>query len=73
MNTDQFEAALYVYCRRRPFSRFLIEFTSGAQALIKHPEVVRRRGIFYVLRSTDGGFTAFAAESVSRLLDVPPP
>lgn len=71
MNSDQFDAALQAFCRRRPFRAFLIEFTSGAQAPVRHPEVIRRRGIFYVLRFPDHGFAAFAAESVSRLLDAP--
>ncbi len=71
MNADEFAAALYVYCRRRPFRRFMIEFTSGVQAEVKHPEAIRRRGLFYVFRGTDGGYSVFVPESVARFLDVP--
>jgi hypothetical protein len=39
MTQNQFDAALRGFCRRRPFRAFLIEFTSGAQLLIGHPEV----------------------------------
>jgi hypothetical protein len=38
MTKDQFDAAYRAFCRRRPFRAFLIEFTSGAQLLISHPE-----------------------------------
>ncbi len=71
MNVDQLDALLRAFCRRRPFRTFLIEFTSGAQVRIVHPEVVRKEDLFYVLRFPDHGYTGFPAESVSRLLDLP--
>lgn len=71
MTPAQVDAAARAFCRRRPFRAFLIEFVSGTQMLIRHPEVIREAGEFYVARSPDGGFVTFAAESVSRLLDVP--
>lgn len=71
MNADDFDTALFVYCRRRPFRKFIIEFNSGAQVPIKHPEAIRRHGISYVLRATDRGFSVFVPESVTRLLDIP--
>lgn len=71
MNSDQFDAALKAYCRRQSFRPFVIEFTSGAQVLVKHPEVVRRRELFYVFRAPDGGFSVFTAECVTRFLDTP--
>ena len=70
MNSDQFDAALQAFCRRHPFRPILIEFTSGAQIQIRHPEVIRRDGILYLLRFPDHGFAGFAAESVCRLLDM---
>jgi hypothetical protein len=73
MTSDQFDAALGAYCRRRPFRSFLIEFTSGSQVLITHPEAVGPKGGLYVNRRPDAGYEAFAAESVARLLDVPTP
>jgi hypothetical protein len=71
MTPEQFEAALGGYRRRRPFRAFLIEFTSGSQLLVPHPEAVRPEGELYLMRRPDAGYEAFAAESVARLLDVP--
>ena len=71
MTTDQFDAALRAFCRRRPFRAFLIEFTSGNQLLIGHPEAVRNDANLHVMRCPDGGYVVFAAESVCRLLDLP--
>jgi len=59
------------FCRRRPFRAFLIEFTSGAQLLIGHPEAGRNEADIYAMRGPDGGYVVFAAEGVSRLLDLP--
>ena len=72
MSPAQFETALRGFCRRRPFQSFLVEFTSGNQMLVPHPEAIGPRGGLYLLRRPDGGYVAFAAESVARLLDVPP-
>jgi hypothetical protein len=63
MTNDQFDAAYAGFCRRRPFRAFLIEFTSGHQLLIGHPEVVRREADLYVMRCPDGGHVVFAAET----------
>jgi hypothetical protein len=73
MTREQFDAAYRAFCRRRPFRAFLIEFTSGNQLLIGHPEAVRNEGQLYVARCPDGGYVVFAAESVSRLVDVSTP
>ncbi len=71
MTINEFELALRNFCRRRPFRSFLIEFSSGHQMMARHPEAVDlRRGLF-VLRSPDGGYAVFAAESVVRVLDFP--
>ena len=73
MTEDQFDVAHRGFCRRRPFRAFLIEFTSGAQLLISHPEAVRNEAELYMMRCPGGGYIVFAAESVGRLLDVPTP
>jgi hypothetical protein len=70
MTKDQFNAAHRAFCRRRPFRAFAIEFSSGAQLLIGHPEAVRDETQLYVTRCPDGAYVLFAAEGVSRLLDV---
>ena len=71
MTKDQFDAALRLYGKRRPFKPFLLEFMSGNQILIGHPEAIRNEGIIYTMRRPDGGPMVFAAESVARLFDVP--
>ncbi len=71
MTSEQFDAAHRAFRRRQPFRAFLIEFTSGAALLIGHPEAVRQEAQLFVTRCPDGGYVLFAAESVTRLLDVP--
>jgi len=73
MTTAQFDSAYAGFCGRRAFRTFLIEFTSGNEIPIGHPEAVRRETNLYVMRRPDGGHVVFAAESVSRLLDAPTP
>ncbi len=71
MTMDQFDAAYRAFCGRRPFRTFLIEFSSGSQLQIAHPEAVRNEDVLYAMRRPDGGHVVFAAESVVRLLDPP--
>jgi hypothetical protein len=71
MSKGQFDAAYRAFCRRRPFRAFWIEFISGEQLLVGHPEAVRKEADLYVMRGPLGGYVIFAAESVSRLLDLP--
>jgi hypothetical protein len=71
MTPTQFVAALGAFSRRRPFQVFSIEFTSGNLMPVRHPEAVRQAGELYVWRGADAAYALFAAESVSRLLDVP--
>jgi hypothetical protein len=70
---DAFDAACRAFCRRRPFRAFLLEFSSGSQILVGHPEAVRSAANLYLMRCPDGGYVVFAAESISRLLDEPVP
>ena len=71
MTMAELEVCLRWYTRRRPFRPFLMEFTSGVQAVIPHPETIVVERELYVLRHRDGGYTVFPAESVTRLLDLP--
>lgn len=73
MTRDQFDAAYRAFAQRRPFRAFAIEFTSGSQLLVGHPEAVRKEKLWYVTRCPDGGYVVFAAGAVSRLLDIPMP
>lgn len=70
MTPAQLDLALRWYCRRRPFRSFAIEFNSGTHILVPHPEAVDPRSGLYIMRRPDGDYVIFAAESVSRLLDV---
>jgi hypothetical protein len=54
MTNDELDASLRAFSSRRPFRHFTIEFTSGSQVQVKHPEAVRRRDTF-TLRSADAG------------------
>jgi len=72
MSPVQFEAALRGYCRPRRFKPFLIEFTSGYQMLVPHPEAIGPTAGVYLMRRPDAGYETFAVESVARLVDVPP-
>jgi hypothetical protein len=71
MTQDQFDSACRAFVRRRPSRAFLIEFTSGKQVLVGHPEAVRNEAQLYLMRCLDGGYVVFAPDGVSRLLDVP--
>jgi hypothetical protein len=71
MTSDELDLALRWYARRRPFHAFLIEFASGNQEHVGHPEAVDTKRGLYVLRLKDGGYSVFAAHSVTRLVDEP--
>lgn len=68
MTHEQFEIAHRGFRRRRPFRAFLLEFDSGAQLVIGHPEAVRGEGQLYAMRCPDGRHVVFGAENVSRFL-----
>lgn len=38
MTEEQFSVSLHAFSRRRPFRHFLIEFFSGQQVKVRHPE-----------------------------------
>jgi len=42
MTPFQFDVALSAFCRRRPFRKFVVEFTSGNKVGVRHPEAIRR-------------------------------
>jgi hypothetical protein len=71
MTPDQLDAALPGFCRRKRFHPFILEFNSGQQLLIPHPEAIGPKGELYLMRFPDGGYVAFTAEDVTRLFDNP--
>src|SRR5882757_10801851 len=69
MTSDSFRAALRVFARRRPFKPFVIEFMTGQELLIKHPEAVSLRGELVVYGSPKGTHRFFDSDSVCQLTD----
>src|SRR5437870_2309570 len=71
MTKAQFDTAYQAFRQRRPFRTILIEFMSGSELPIGHPEAVRKEGDLYLTRCADGTYVVFPAEAVCRVLDVP--
>jgi hypothetical protein len=71
MSEDELKAALQAYRSRRPFRPFLIEFSSGSEVLVPHPEAVDHRGALFHYRGPKRAQSLFTAASVCRLLDLP--
>ncbi|MBI2808792.1 MAG: hypothetical protein HYX68_27735 [Planctomycetes bacterium] len=71
MTSKQFDTVFRAFCNRRPFRKCCIEFTSGQQVIVLHPEAIRREGDLYAMRTPDGGSVVFAADSVVRFIDPP--
>jgi hypothetical protein len=71
MTPEQFDVAYRGFRKRSPFRPFLIEFNSGNQALVPHPESVADVAGLYTLRSPEWRLRLFAADSVARLLERP--
>jgi hypothetical protein len=46
MTKEQFDTLFRAFSKRRPFRSFLIEFLSGAQMTVPHPEAAARRMMF---------------------------
>jgi hypothetical protein len=72
LTDQQLAASLGGFSRRRPFRQFLIEFSSGAQIEVRHPEAVAPSAGVWLLHEPNGRWIAFASSSVCRLLDAPP-
>lgn len=70
MTDEEFDAANQAFRRRTPFRPYLIEFVSGGDLSIVHPESIRKEERLYVARRPDGGFELFTAEGVSRVIDI---
>ena len=43
MTNESFAEALRLFCKRKPFRPFFIEFLTGDRMVIPHPEAVTRR------------------------------
>ncbi|MBY0232246.1 MAG: hypothetical protein K2W96_23450 [Gemmataceae bacterium] len=67
MTREELDRILRIAARQRPFHPYILEFVSGGTVLVKHPELVVRRGIFYLYQASDGDWRLFASASVSHL------
>ncbi len=71
MSDAELQLSLRAYGRRRPFRPFLLEFTSGAQVIVHHPEAVGPASTLWHYRGPQNAQALFASSSVCRLLDLP--
>ena len=71
MTEDELTVAFRAHGSRRPFRPFLIEFNSGAVALVPHPESIDHRGPLFHYRGPNRAQSLFTAGSDCRLLDPP--
>ena len=69
MTSDNFQAALLAFARRRPFKPFVIEFMTGHELLIKHPEAVTLRDELGFYGSPQGTHRLFDSQSMCQLTD----
>ncbi len=70
MTDKELEAALRAYCQFRPFRPFLVEFVSGKQVLVHHPDGIARFSESWLYRGPKKTQSVFPSSSVCRLLDV---
>ena len=59
------------YGRRRPFRPYFIEFMSGAQVQVNHPDGVAQFRTLFLFRGRNRTRSVFPSASVCRLLDLP--
>ncbi len=71
MTTDNFVRALKPFVRRRPFRPFVIEFITGEQLLVTHPESVYMHGELFVHVNPKHRQRIFDSNSICQLLDPP--
>ena len=70
MKEETFERVLNAFNRRQPFKPFVVELVSGAELTIDHPEALVYRAGAAMHIDSQGNFTLFDNEGVSRLKDV---
>jgi hypothetical protein len=69
---NNFVRSLRAFCRRRPFSPFLVEMVSGTVLRVPHPEAVRLYGEVAMYTAPDSTERLFDCTSVCEMYDVPP-
>jgi hypothetical protein len=72
MTLDNFNIALRAFTRRNPFAPYIVQFMSGDEVVVRHPEAIRMTGEVFQFTGTDNRKRLFDCESVCQLLDLPP-
>ena len=72
MTIKEFEASLQAYSQRRPFRPYLLEFVSGVQVKVDHPEGIAAVNEVWHYRGPKKAQSLFPVSSVCRLLDLNP-
>ena len=68
MTRENFERVLQAFQRRTPFRPFTVEFVSGEQVAVDHPEALVLRAGVAVYINAKGVPTLFDHESVSEVI-----
>ena len=68
MTMGEFLVALAAMNRRRPFQPYVIEFDSGSQVKIMHPEVVVRQKELFAHLGNNGTSMIFSPYGVCRIV-----
>lgn len=71
MSPKGFRDGLRVFLVQKPFIPFSIEFVSGAQIEIRHPEALDIRNDLVLYRAGTGDYSVFESTEVARLLSEP--
>lgn len=71
MTTATFARALKTFRARRTFRPFVLEFFTGGELLVGHPEALAMDGDVIIYRSANGLYRLFDAGSVCQLRDAP--
>ncbi len=69
MTAESFERSLRLFCNRKPFQPFFIEFLTRERLLIGHPEAITLRGNLSVHVTPRSQYHLFDSYSVCRVLD----
>lgn len=66
MPPEAFKEAMQILRGQSPFRPYIIEFTSGSQIEVRHPEAVILHDEILIYRNGKGGYSLFEYESVCR-------
>jgi hypothetical protein len=69
MTGDEFQLALRAFLQRRPFRPFALQFISGKEIVLPHPEAIDRYGDLFLCRGSDRIRRIFTAASVCQVME----